>query len=170
MSGHRGKRAILPPASHAGVYQGGIAFQGHLRPDSQSFRDSGSEGLDDYVRLVHHTKDRLDSPGLLQVDGDRSFAPPEFVERPGSNPVYPHDLGPEIRQNHPAEWARCQAGQFDDPDAVQRSLQCRSFFHTVALYGNVTFGPISRICHGKQTRERMPSGCPRMPILLSSRH
>ncbi len=115
-----GQRPVLSPSGHPAVYE--LRIPGHtiVRPNTETFRYTGAESLEESVGTFAQFQDDISAHRRLQVDGDR-FAPTceDILPTPLSpaGPIDANHLCAHVRQQHAAEWAGADAGQFDYPDS-----------------------------------------------------
>jgi hypothetical protein len=119
------QRPVLAPAGHPPVHQPGVAGQRLFGADAEPFRDARPVALDQDVGALDQVQERGGALRGLEVQQHGPLvAVGDVVRRidaqPGAaGPVDPHDVGPQVGQDHGGERPGADAGQLHDPDAGQ---------------------------------------------------
>ena len=125
------QRAVLAPAGHAAIDQGGIDGVALLRAQAQALHAAGAHAFDEDVGLGHQLQHQGAALGGFEVGKDRALAPVEQIARDGQAAVagahQADHVGPQVGQVHGAERAGAQAANFQHAQGVQ------NFFHACLL-------------------------------------
>src|SRR6202011_5600328 len=105
-----------------------VAGQARVGSDPETFGDTGPEAFDERVGLLHETHQRLDTVGILEIDADRAPAAVDDVlvltreiAGDGLRALDPHDVGPQVGEDHRRERSGPDARDLDDLDALERA-------------------------------------------------
>ena len=118
---------FLAPAGHASVDQLLVARQAVVGPEAQTFGDAGSKPLEQRVGGLHQLEHQFDALGLLEVHGDGTPVTCQHIARAAAcsaDAVNADHLRAHVREHHPAERPRPDAGEFDDAKTLQWSHRC----------------------------------------------
>src|SRR4051812_2779494 len=123
MAGGVRQRAFLAPASHAAIDQLWIAREHDIRAEAKTFHHAGAETFDQRVRTGEQVEHLCDGRFVLQIEFDYFAAAHRhrLEVLAGADAVERHDLGPHVGKQHAGEWARADAGEFDDAKAGKRA-------------------------------------------------
>ena len=158
--GRLSQRTRLAPAGHPAVDEARVSFETGGGTDAEPFGDAGTEAFEEGVGAFGQAEDDLRAVGMFEVDRDRSAAAAKHVEPRflvlGSAPpcrversVDPNDVRPHVGQQHPGEWARADAGQFDDAVPMQRTVHRQGPGRASATRRAGVLGP-SEALHSRQ--------------------
>ena len=123
MAGGLGQRTLLAPARHAGKDQFRVARQAGVRANTEFLADTGTKRVDEDIGVFHHTQQRIDTRGLLEVEYHGLLAAGTHilhhqVTGPGG-PVDTNDFRAHIGQHHAAHGRGPDTRQLDDGITVQ---------------------------------------------------
>ena len=125
-----GVRAVLAPAGHPPEHELRVAGEALVGADAEALHHARAEALDQRVGLLDEVEQRRDAVGVLEVDGDAAPAAQRarrwrgVVGRRaahGLGPVDADDVGAHVGEQHGRERAGADAGDLDDPVAVEWS-------------------------------------------------
>ena len=126
--GRLAQRAVLAPAGHPAVDEGGVAGEAVVRTDAETLGDAGPEALEQHVGLLDEPQHGLDATRVLQVEGDRRPTAAEQVllgardlQATPAGPVDAHHVGAEVGEHHGRERPGPDTDHLDDAYAVQGS-------------------------------------------------
>lgn len=123
-----GEGAVLAPAGHPAVDEGGVAGQAGVGADAEPFGDAGAVALDEQVGPFDEVEHGAGAAGGLEVDEDGPLVAVGEVEcgcgaeRRRAGAVDPDDVGAEVGEEHGGERAGADPGEFDHAHAGQRAL------------------------------------------------
>ena len=114
------------------VHELGVARPAHVGADAETFRDTGTETLEQHVGLFAELQYHRGAPLVLQVDADAAAATVDHRvrrheacdARTGGHvggAVEAQHLGTHVGQQHAGELHRADVGQLDDSDARERT-------------------------------------------------
>ena len=130
VTGRLGEWSVLSPTGHAREQQSFVTGQQNVRPDAQTFADPGTEWIDQHVGSLHQFHERRAIGIGLQIEGDASFAPHEWiggrsfvVDARGDFGTIDRDhVSAEIGEDHRAVRAGSLTHQLDHSHAGERTL------------------------------------------------